>query len=81
MASFTDLPEGFLNGNVWLCVGGSFVQLERLESLCLKTLIVWRAQITEQNVSENFHWRVNRRLPRIEPRERKRSEQCLLCFP
>lgn len=26
MVSLTDLPEGFLNGNAWLCVGGSFVQ-------------------------------------------------------
>lgn len=60
MVSLTDLPEGFLNGNAWLCVGGSFVQLERLESLCLKTLTVWRTQLTEHNVSEKFHWRLNR---------------------
>lgn len=54
MVSLTDLPEGFLNRNVWLCVGGSFVQLERLESLCLKTLIVWRAQLLNIMLARSF---------------------------
>lgn len=46
-----------LGPEVCVCVleEGSFVLLDTLGNLCLKTLIAWSAWISERNVSEEFH--------------------------